>query len=69
MSMMQHQHFFSSFSELADTKQVLEWLVLRANFLGSIFPSRRMQESNQCQLGEKRQRYLCIMSSPKNTSS
>ena len=56
---------FCSFSECADTEQ-LEWQVLRARYLGSIFDftSSQMWESNQGWLGEKRERFLCAMPSP-----
>ena len=54
-----------SFSECADTEQ-LEWQVLRARYLGSIFDftSSQMWESNPGWLGEKRELYLCAMPSP-----
>ena len=56
--------FFSSCSECADTEQILEQQVLRAIFLGSIFSSSQMRESNPGRLGEKRKLCLCAMPSP-----
>ena len=56
--------FFCSFSECADTEQILEQQVLRARFLGSIFTSSQMRESIPGLLGEKRERYLCAVPSP-----
>ena len=58
--------FFRSFSECADTKQILERQVLRARFLGLIlnYTSSQSRESNPGQLGEKRERYLCAILSP-----
>ena len=52
-------------SECGDTEQ-LEWQVLRARYLGSIFDftSSQMWESNPGWLGEKRERFLCAMPSP-----
>ena len=56
--------FFCSSSECADTEQILERQVLRARFMGSIFTSSQMQESNPGWLGEKRERYLFEIPSP-----